>query len=75
MDQIPAKFWKEAADVLVDPLSKIVNLSAKLSVFTEECKIARLKPLFKKRSKTNLNNYRPTSLLPAVSKMILKSTH
>ena len=34
MDQIPAKFWKEAADVLVDPLSKIVNLSAKLSVFT-----------------------------------------
>ena len=30
IDQIPAKFLKEAAHVLAYPLSKIINLSVKL---------------------------------------------
>ena len=59
MDQIPAKFLKEAADVVAYPLSRFINLFVKLSIFLEECKIARLKPLFKKRSKTDPKNYTP----------------
>ena len=43
IDQIPAK-W----EVLALPLGNIVNLSIKLSAFPEECKIAKLKPTFKK---------------------------
>ena len=34
--------------MLVYPLSKITNLSVKLSIFPEECKIGKLKPLSKK---------------------------
>lgn len=64
MDQIPAKFLKEAGDVLAYPLSRIVNLSVRLSVFLEECKIAKLKPLFKKGSKTDPKIYRAISRLP-----------
>ena len=59
MDQITAKFLKEAADVLSYLRSKIINLSIKLSVFPEECKIAKLKLLFKKGSKTDSKNYGP----------------
>ena len=59
----------------------------KLSVFPEECKIATLKILFKKASKTDLKNHRPISsktdlknhrpisLLPLMSKIIEKSIH
>ena len=75
IDQFPAKFLKEAADVLAYPLAKIINLSVKLSVLPEERKIAKLKPLFKKGSKTEPKSYRPLSLLPVVSKIIEKSVY
>lgn len=38
---------KDVADVLSYQLSKIIKLSANLSVFSEECKIDKFKPLFK----------------------------
>ena len=40
---------KEAADLLAYSMCRIENLLVKLSVFPEECLIAKLKPLFKKR--------------------------
>ena len=55
------------------PLENIINLSIKLSTFPEECKIAKLKPIFKKGARTDPKNYRPISLLPLVSKIIEKS--
>ena len=48
MDQIPAKLLRGGAEVLALPLRNIINLSIKLSTFPEECKIAKLKPIFKK---------------------------
>ena len=46
MDQIPAKFLWDDAEVLALPLENIINLSIKLSIFPEKCKIAKLKPIF-----------------------------
>ena len=57
-NKIPAKFRKEGAEILVLPLRNIKNLSIKLSIFPEECKIPKLKPIFKKGARTNLKNYR-----------------
>lgn len=51
MDEISIEFPKKAAVVLVYPLSRIINFSAKLPVFPEKRKIAKLKPLFKKALK------------------------
>ena len=44
-------------------------------IFPSDCKIAKLKPLFKEGSKTAPKNYRPISLLPLVSKIIEKVIH
>ena len=47
----------------------------KPSKFPLDCKIAKLKPLYKKSSKTDPKNYRPVSLLPLVSKVIETFIH
>ena len=57
MDQIPGKFLRLGAKVLALPLRNIINLSIKLSTFPEECKIVKLKPIFKKGARTDPKNY------------------
>ena len=42
---------KDEATILAKPLSQICNLSIKYSTFPNDCKIAKLKPLFKRGSK------------------------
>ena len=75
MDQIPATFLRDGAEVLALPLRNIINLSIKESTFPEEYTIAKSQPIFKKGTKTYPRNYRPISLLPLVSIMIEKSIH
>ena len=41
----------------------------------KKCKIAKLKPLYKKGSTTEPKNYRPIPLLPLISKLIEKIIH
>ena len=51
MDQIPAKCLRDGAQVMALPLRNIINLSINSLTFPKECKIAKLKPIFKKRCK------------------------
>ena len=66
IDKISGKFLKDGADIL----AKICNISISSGLFPSDCKIAKLKPLYKKGSKTNPENFRPISLLPLISKVI-----
>ena len=75
LDGISSKFLKGCAEVIAVPLCNLVNLSIKQSLFPDQCKIAKLKPLFKKASNSDQKNYKPISLLPAVSKIIEKTIH
>ena len=59
---------KDGATVLTEPISQIFKVSIKCSIFPSDCKIVKLKPLFKKGPKTALKDYRPISLFPLVSK-------
>ena len=70
LDGMYSKFLKDGAEILALPLCNLVNLSIKQSLFPDQCKITKLKPLFKKSSKSDPKNYRPISLLPVVSKII-----
>ena len=75
LDNIAGKFLKEGASILASPLTDLCNLSISLSSFLDECKVAKLKPLYKKTPKTKPKNYRPISLLPLISKIIEKIIH
>ena len=68
-------FWKNGANVLAIPITQICNLSIKLSHFLKDCKLVKLKPLYKKGTKTDPKNFRPISLLPVVSKIFEKVMH
>ena len=72
LDNLSVKFLKDGAIVLATPISQICNLSIKHLIFPSDCKIAKLKPLFKKSLTTDPKNYCPISLLPLVSKIIKK---
>ena len=72
---IVGKFLKDGAPYLSSPITQLCNLSISLSTFPEKCKIAKLKPLYKKGSTTEPKNYRPISLLPLISKLIEKIIH
>ena len=70
IDKISGRFLKGAANILVKPKAKIFNISISSGLFPSNCKIAKLKPFYKKGSKTNPENFRPISLLPLISKII-----
>ena len=72
IDNISRRFLKDGADILAIPVTQICNLSIKLSHFPHDCKLAKLKPLYKKGYKADPKNYRPISLLPIVSKIVEK---
>ena len=72
IDNISGKFLKDGASILSGPISDLCNLSILLSSFPEECKIAKLRVLYKKGLNTDPQNYRPISLLPIYSKIFEK---
>ena len=72
MDQIPVKLLKGDAEILAAPSRNIINLSIKLSTYPEDCKITKLKPIFKNVPATDSKNFRANLLLPLVSKTIDK---
>ena len=61
IDNLTGKFLKEGAPVLASPITDLINLSISLSSFPDDCKIAKLKPLYKKNARTMPKNYRPIS--------------
>ena len=69
IDQISGRFLKDRAQILAKPISELCNLSIALGSFPNACKMAKVKPLFKKGSKTGPSDYRPISLLPLLSKV------
>ena len=75
IDNLGGRFLRDGAKVFAKSLTQIFNLSIKKSVFPDKCKIAKLKPLYKKGSKMEPKNYRPISLLPLVSKIFEKIVH
>ena len=60
IDKNSERFLKDVANILAKPIAKICNISIFSGIFSSDCKIAKLKPLFKKGSKTNTENFRPS---------------
>ena len=74
LDPIPTSLVKECADILITPITKIVNYSITEGSFPNCFKMAYVTPLQKKLSldRNILKNYRPVSNLSFISKLIEK---
>ena len=72
VNNLAGKFLKESTPVLASPITHLYNLSMSLSSFPDDCKIAKLKPLYKKGAERKPKNYRPISLLSLLSKIMEK---
>ena len=67
---IPPKQLKQTVDIICEPLMRIWNEEmVQRKDFSLRLKLADLTPIFKKLEKISVDNYRPVSILPVVSKI------
>ena len=66
-DEIPLKLLKSSPDNIIMVLSHIFNLSLSIGKVISNFKIAKVIPLYKKGDASDINNYRPISLLSNIS--------
>ena len=67
LDKIPNRLLKIAADVVAPSLTGIFNQSLVTGIFPSDWKMAKVSPIFKYGSKTDLNNHRPRCVIPTVA--------
>ena len=69
-DGIPAKVMKRTMNLIIEPLTFIINLSLTTGIFPNQLKLAKVLPIFKSGDPLLPSNYRPISLLSTFSKII-----
>ena len=69
------RFLKDGAKYLTTLITRFCNLLISCRTFPDACKIEKLKPLFKKGTRTDPKNYRPMSLPPLISKVLERVIH
>ena len=69
-DNLPPRLLKDSASNIASPLTHIINLSMQTGLFPSEWKSAKITPIHKSGSRSNFDNYRPISVLPAISKVM-----
>ena len=71
---LSTKIIKQISQALYKPITLIINQSFRTGVFPDELKIAKIIPIYKgNESNINeVNNYRPISILPVLSKIFEK---
>lgn len=69
-DNIPGWLIKHHVDLLAPPIAHICNLSISTGKFPDIFKISLIKPVHKAGDSCTINNFRPISILPALSKIL-----
>ena len=71
-DNVNMIIVKQMLSSIVMPLTHIFNLSLEKGVFPNGMKLAKVIPMHKNGSASDIKNYRPVSLLPIFSKLLEK---
>lgn len=69
-DKISASFIKTFKNVLIPPITHICNLAISSGIFPTIFKKAQIIPIFKSGDRGCVNNYRPISIVPTMSKIL-----
>ena len=72
LDGISSLLLNLIAPAVAPSLAKVINCSIINSIFPAQLKLARVTPIYKQGSKTDLGNYRPISVLPVISNILEK---
>ena len=72
---MPSRLMKDSARVISKPLTFIMNVSISQGCVPQDWKIPGVIPLFKGGKKTEMDNYRPSSILPTASKILERAIH
>ena len=74
-DKVSVSLVQDAAKSISYPLALIYNSSLKNGVFPEIWKIAKITPIYKSGARTDVNNYRPISVISVFSRMLERISH
>lgn len=69
LDKIWAKRLRECSDLISNSLCLIFNCSIFTGISPDEWKCGKVLPLFEQGCRSELNNYRPISIIPIVGKV------
>ena len=69
-DGIPARLIKDCAYELSSPIAHLLNVILETSIIPNDFKIGRVTAIYKNGERSQLNNYRPITVLPIVSKIM-----
>ena len=75
LDNVSSFIVKEAFTILLAQITHLSNLSLHTSIFTKDWKEALVIPIPKTGNLSNVQNYRPISLLPLPGKLLEKFVH
>ena len=71
LDRIPPKIVKLSANIINSHLMNIINNDLNNNSFSNEAKIATVRPIYKKKSRDKIENCRPVNILSCFSKKFL----
>ena len=69
-DEIPGRVLKDAAPEIAKPIAYLINVTILTGIIPQEWKEAKVTATFKSGGKEDVNNYRPISVLPLISKIM-----
>ena len=72
VDGLSVKLLKLIKDEISTALTLVINQSLLSGIFPDQLKIAKVIPVYKKDDPAIFSNYRPISILPAISKIFEK---
>ncbi|XP_063409008.1 uncharacterized protein LOC134692484 [Mytilus trossulus] len=75
IDGISVKVLKLAQPVITKPIFELINKTIKSATFPDKFKEAQVVPLHKKNNVLDVGDYRPVSIVQAISKMFERAIY